>query len=67
MPTASLINGALESRLDALTLDVCVAFVMVCQSGRGHIIVINSVQGKVGLPARTSYSASKHALTGYAH
>jgi dehydrogenase/reductase SDR family member 7B len=28
-------------------------------------VVINSVQGKIGLGSRTSYSASKHALTGY--
>lgn len=28
-------------------------------------MVINSVQGKIGLGLRTSYSASKHALTGY--
>ncbi len=27
--------------------------------------MINSVQGKIGLGLRTSYSASKHALTGY--
>lgn len=31
----------------------------------GHIVVISSVQGKLGLPLRTSYSASKHALQGY--
>ncbi|GAB5032102.1 short-chain dehydrogenase [Nannochloropsis oceanica] len=30
-----------------------------------HLIVVNSVQGKFGLGLRTSYSASKHALTGY--
>ena len=30
-----------------------------------HLIVVNSVQGKLGLGLRTSYSASKHALTGY--
>lgn len=30
-----------------------------------HLIVVNSVQGKLGLGLRTSYAASKHALTGY--
>eukprot|EP00624_Nannochloropsis_granulata_P003095 evm.model.NODE_25722_length_19825_cov_36.388348.7 len=30
-----------------------------------HLVVVNSVQGKFGLGLRTSYSASKHALTGY--
>lgn len=38
--------------------------------GRGkgehrYIAVISSVQGKLGLPLRTSYTASKHALQGY--
>ncbi len=31
----------------------------------GSIAVISSVQGKLGLPFRSSYSASKHALQGY--
>jgi dehydrogenase/reductase SDR family member 7B len=31
----------------------------------GFISVITSVQGKIGLPYRTSYSSSKHALQGY--
>ncbi|EWM24961.1 short-chain dehydrogenase reductase sdr [Nannochloropsis gaditana] len=30
-----------------------------------HIVVVNSAQGKLGLGMRTSYAASKHALTGY--
>jgi len=35
------------------------------QRGGGHIVVISSVQGKFGLPYRSSYAASKHALHGY--
>eukprot|EP00160_Parvularia_atlantis_P001426 Unigene11139_Nuclearia_a/m.34096 Unigene11139_Nuclearia_a/g.34096 ORF Unigene11139_Nuclearia_a/g.34096 Unigene11139_Nuclearia_a/m.34096 type:complete len:295 (+) Unigene11139_Nuclearia_a:35-919(+) len=31
----------------------------------GAIVVISSVQGRVPLPERTSYAASKHALHGY--
>ena len=31
----------------------------------GSIAVISSIQGKIGLPMRTAYSASKHALQGY--
>jgi dehydrogenase/reductase SDR family protein 7B len=31
----------------------------------GHLVVISSVQGLIGLPARTAYSASKHALHGF--
>lgn len=34
-------------------------------SGNGTIGVISSVQGKIGIPYRTSYAASKHALQGY--
>ena len=32
---------------------------------KGHIVVISSVQGIIGLPGRTAYSASKHALHGF--
>lgn len=31
----------------------------------GHVVAISSVQGIIGLPARTAYSASKHALHGF--
>ncbi|XP_077298121.1 dehydrogenase/reductase SDR family protein 7-like [Arctopsyche grandis] len=31
----------------------------------GHIVYMNSVQGKVGLPRRSAYAASKHALQGF--
>lgn len=33
--------------------------------GGGSIGVVSSVQGKIGIPYRTSYAASKHALQGY--
>ncbi|QNL50795.1 SDR family NAD(P)-dependent oxidoreductase [Olivibacter sp. SDN3] len=33
--------------------------------GRGHIIVISSLMGKIGTQLRSSYAASKHALHGY--
>lgn len=33
--------------------------------GSGAIAVVSSVQGKIALPFRTSYSASKHALQAY--
>ena len=32
---------------------------------RGQIVVISSLQGLVGVPNRSAYSASKHALTGF--
>ncbi|MEZ4992728.1 MAG: SDR family oxidoreductase [Saprospiraceae bacterium] len=31
----------------------------------GHIVVISSVMGKLGVPWRSAYAASKHALHGY--
>lgn len=33
--------------------------------GSGHLVPISSVQGRVGLPGRTAYAASKHALHGF--
>ena len=35
------------------------------QNKCGHHVVISSVIGKIGIPARTGYAASKHALHGY--
>lgn len=35
------------------------------EKGYGHIVAISSLTGKFGLPYRTAYSASKHALQGY--
>jgi len=32
----------------------------------GHIVYMNSIQGKIGLANRAGYAASKHALTGFA-
>ena len=31
----------------------------------GHLLVVGSVSGEVGLPLRSAYCASKHALSGY--
>ena len=31
----------------------------------GHQVVVSSVIGKIGIPSRTGYAASKHALHGY--
>ena len=33
--------------------------------GEGHVVVISSVMGYVGVPGRSTYAASKHALHGY--
>lgn len=43
----------------AIAKDMCV------RATGGSISVISSVQGKIGLPMRTSYASSKHALQGY--
>jgi short-subunit dehydrogenase len=34
-------------------------------AARGRLVIINSAAGKAGLPLRTAYAASKHALTGF--
>jgi dehydrogenase/reductase SDR family member 7B len=35
------------------------------KAGRGHIVAIASVAGKIGAPLRTGYCAAKHAVVGY--
>ncbi|XP_016532297.1 dehydrogenase/reductase SDR family member 7B isoform X1 [Poecilia formosa] len=35
------------------------------QRRRGHIVVISSVQGKIAIPYRSAYAASKHATQAY--
>jgi len=37
----------------------------MCGRRQGAIAVVSSVQGKLGLPYRSAYSASKHAVQGY--
>lgn len=34
-------------------------------SERGHIVCVSSVQGRMAIPGRSSYSASKHAVQAY--
>jgi short-subunit dehydrogenase len=34
-------------------------------NAKGHFIIMSSVTGKIGVPGRSSYAASKHALIGY--
>ncbi|KAH7414625.1 hypothetical protein KP509_14G002200 [Ceratopteris richardii] len=35
--------------------------------GKGHLVLVSSVAGKIPSPAQTVYSASKHAVNGYFH
>eukprot|EP00118_Oscarella_pearsei_P002992 m.12526 g.12526 ORF g.12526 m.12526 type:complete len:301 (+) comp24112_c0_seq2:12-914(+) len=35
------------------------------KEGRGHVVAISSVQGKMPMPHRSSYSASKHAMQAF--
>jgi len=34
-------------------------------AARGRIVAVSSIAGLVGVPTRTGYSASKHAMTGF--
>ena len=38
---------------------------MVARGTGGAVAVVSSVQGRLGIPLRTSYAASKHAVQGY--
>lgn len=69
--------NALEASLDidlkvmtvnyfgAVALTKLVATSMI-HRGHGHIVFISSVQGKIALPQRSAYSASKHAMQAFA-
>lgn len=35
------------------------------EKNAGHVAVVSSVQGKLGIPFRSAYAASKHAIHGY--
>jgi len=35
------------------------------ERGSGHVVQVSSVQGFFGLPGRTAYSATKHAIVGF--
>ncbi|XP_077980813.1 dehydrogenase/reductase SDR family protein 7-like [Glandiceps talaboti] len=48
----------------AVTLTKGVLSSMV-SSGSGHIVAVSSVQGKMAIPFRTAYTASKHALQAF--
>ena len=48
-----------------VALTKAIAKDMCKRSAGGSISVVSSVQGKLGLPLRSSYSSSKHALQGY--
>lgn len=38
----------------------------MAERGRGHLLFISSIAGKVGVPMRTAYCAAKFGLAGYA-
>jgi dehydrogenase/reductase SDR family protein 7B len=48
-----------------VALTKAIAQDMCARETGGAIAVVSSVQGKLGLPLRTSYASSKHALQGY--
>lgn len=38
---------------------------MMLAKGRGHIVAVSSVQGRIAIPHRSAYAASKHALQAF--
>lgn len=48
-----------------VTLTKCVLPRMVNRNS-GHIVFVSSVQGRIAIPSRSSYAASKHALQAFA-
>jgi dehydrogenase/reductase SDR family member 7B len=61
---------AVERRVMAVNFTACCELTRavlpaMVDAGEGHIVVVSSVQGRVALPDRSAYSASKHALHGY--
>jgi len=68
--------GAMETQLTVEERVMRINFTAPCEltravlpgmveAGEGHVVVVSSVQGRVALPDRSAYSASKHALHGY--
>lgn len=35
------------------------------ENKKGHVVFVNSLSGKIGIPFRTGYCGSKHALAGF--
>lgn len=51
--------------LGPVALTKAVLPLMLQHAKGGHLVAISSVQGIIGLPSRTAYSASKHAMHGF--
>lgn len=53
-------------RVNFLASVWCTAYALpYLKKSRGQIVVMSSLQGLVGVPNRSAYSASKHAMTGF--
>jgi len=60
------IDRALDVNLRAPILMARTAARGMCERGRGHIVFISSVSGKVAAPGTSIYSATKFGLRGFA-
>lgn len=64
--TEQVLRGVMEVNFfGPVALTKAIAKDMCEREAGGSIAVISSVQGKLGLPNRSSYASSKHALQGY--
>uniref|UniRef100_A0A3Q4GGZ7 Dehydrogenase/reductase SDR family member 7B n=1 Tax=Neolamprologus brichardi TaxID=32507 RepID=A0A3Q4GGZ7_NEOBR len=61
-------GNILETHISVHVRDVFIYFALLPSMVRqrsGHIVVISSVQGKIAIPYRSAYAASKHATQAY--
>lgn len=65
--SAAQIRDVLETNLVAPILLTRRVLDGMLERGRGHLVQITSLAGKVGLPFASLYTASKHGLVGFTH
>lgn len=63
--TMETLNSIMRTNFTGAVLLTNLFLPSMLERNSGNIAIISSVQGKLGLPYRTAYSASKHAVQGY--
>ncbi|TSK77066.1 Dehydrogenase/reductase SDR family member 7B [Bagarius yarrelli] len=60
-----ILCGRDQKRLQEVVEELRAILPSMVERGSGHIVVISSVQGKISIPYRSAYSASKHATQAF--